>query len=171
MTVTHAIKRILGVPNVVVKDRFYLDGKLEETTTDWYTQSRKGDVWYFGEQTAELDAKGRVTSREGSWQAGVDGARPGIYMPAHPAVGQTLRQEYYRGHAEDHFTVVDLAAKVKVPYVSSSRALRTTERTPLEPGVLDSKLYVRGIGTALETQLKGPGHEHLELVSFNRGGV
>jgi hypothetical protein len=89
-------------------------------------------------------------------------------MPARPRVGETARQEFYKGHAEDHFTVVDLAAPVKVPFTSSRRALRTTERTPLEPGVLDTKYYVRDIGTVEERQLTGPGpREHLELVSVH----
>src|SRR5207248_3416509 len=137
-------------PCVVVQDRLFLAGRLEERTTDWYTQDRQGNVWYFGESTAELDRRGRVTSTEGSWQAGRSGAVPGIYMPANPHVRQSGRQEFYKGHAEDHFRVLDLHASVRVPYVSSRAALLTEEWTPLEPGVLDHKLYVRGIGNVLE---------------------
>lgn len=155
----------------MVRDRLYLDGSLAEDTTDWYSQDREGNVCYFGEATATFDARGRVESREGSFQAGVHGARPGIYMSGRPRVGQSLQQEYYKGHAEDRFTVASLRASVKVPFVSARRtALRTTERTPLEPKVLDAKYYVRGIGTVKELQVKGPGpREHLELVSFRRG--
>ena len=155
VTVTHGTKRIAGAPCVVVSDRLYLAGRLEERTTDWYTQDRAGNVWYFGEATAELNDQGRVTSTEGSWQAGVDGAKPGIFMPAHPRVGQTGRQELYRGHAEDHFRVAAVLGK---------NALLTEEWTPLEPGVLDHKLYVRGVGTVLERTIKG-GDELNELVS------
>lgn len=169
LRVTHRIKRIAGVPTVVISDRLYLDGKLRETTTDWYTQDRQGNVWYFGERTAELNAAGRVVSREGSWQTGVDGARPGIFMPAHPRVGRTYAQEHYKGHAEDHFTIRDLSASVSVPFISTTHALRTTEQTPLEPGVLDAKFYARGIGTVQEVNLEGAGHERLDLVSFHRG--
>jgi hypothetical protein len=168
VTVTHGIKRIEGVPCVVVEDRLYLSGRLEERTTDWYTQDRQGNVWYFGEQTAELDKQGRVTSTAGTWQAGRNGATPGIYMPAHPKVGQSGRQEYYKGHAEDHFQVLSLHATVKAPYISSKNALLTKEWTPLERGVIDHKLYVRGIGTALEQTVKG-GSERNELVSVRRG--
>lgn len=170
LTVTHRTKRIVGVPTVVIRDRLYLDGKLEETTTDWYTQDRRGNVWYFGERTAVLNAAGRVISREGSWRTGVDGARPGIFMPAHPKVGRTYAQEHYKGHAEDHFTIRDLSASVTVPFITTTHALRTTEQTPLEPGVLDAKFYVRGIGTIQERQLKGSGDERLDLVSMTRGG-
>src|SRR5205085_2283092 len=63
-----------GVPCVAVSDRLYLRGRLEERTTDWYSQDAKGNVWYFGESTAELDAHGHVTSTEGTWTAGVNGA-------------------------------------------------------------------------------------------------
>src|SRR3954452_7756717 len=104
--VTGATKTILGVTTTAVSDRLYENGRLEERTTDWYTQDRKGNVWYFGENTAELDSHGKVKSTEGTWQAGVNGAQPGIYMPAHPHPGQTGRQEFYKGHAEDHFRVL-----------------------------------------------------------------
>ena len=164
LTVTHRTRKIDGVPCVVVADRLYLRGRLEERTTDWYSQDRKGNVWYFGESTAELDAQGHVKSTEGTWQAGRDGAVAGIYMPAHPTVGRSGRQEFYRGHAEDHFQVLGLHASVGVPYVTSHDALLTKEWTPLEPGVLDHKFYVRGIGTVLEQTVKG-GNERLELVS------
>jgi len=167
VTVTHRVTKIDGAPCVVVKDRLYLNGKLEERTTDWYSQDSRGNVWYFGESTAELDAHGRVTSTEGTWQAGRDGAQPGIYMPARPVPGRTGRQEFYKRHAEDHFEVLSLHANVRVPYTSSSNALLTKEWTPLEPGVIDHKLYVRGIGTVLEQTVKG-GDERLELVSVQR---
>ena len=167
VTVTHAVETIAGAPCVVVKDRLYLDGKLEERTTDWYTQDRRGNVWYFGEATAELDKRGNVKSTEGTWQAGRNGAKPGIYMPAHPTPGRSGRQEFYKGHAEDHFQVLSLHASIHVPYTSSTRALLTKEWTPLEPGVVDHKFYVRGVGTVLEQTVKG-GDERLELVSVRR---
>ncbi len=167
VTVTHRVAKIDGAPCVVVKDRLYLNGKLEERTTDWYSQDSRGNVWYFGESTAELDAHGRVTSTEGTWRAGRDGAQPGIFMPARPVTGRTGRQEFYKGHAEDHFEVLSLHASVRVPYTSSSNALLTKEWTPLEPRVLDHKLYLRGIGTVLEQTVKG-GDERLELVSVGR---
>ena len=74
----------MGRP-VVVRDMLYLRGRLEERTTDWYSQDAKGNVWYFGEKTAELDKNGKVKSTAGSWTAGVAGARAGIFMFAHPS--------------------------------------------------------------------------------------
>jgi hypothetical protein len=164
VTVTHRVKTIRGAPCVVVRDRLYLAGRLEERTSDWYSEDRRGNVWYFGEATAELDAHGRVTTTEGSWEAGRDGARAGIYMPAHPVPGRFGRQEYYKGQADDHFEVLSRRALVSVPYTSSRRALLTKEWTPLEPGDLDHKYYVRGIGTVLEQTVRG-GDERNELVS------
>jgi hypothetical protein len=148
----------------VVSDRLYTKGRLHERTTDWYTQDSQGNVWYYGEATAELDRNGKVKSTEGSWQAGRDGAKPGVFMFARPKVGRSARQEFYKGHAEDYFRVLRLNASVKVPYASSKKALLTREWTPLEPGVVDHKLYVRGVGLVLEQTIKG-GDERNALVS------
>src|SRR5262249_16649803 len=156
VTVTRQTEVIEGVRTTGVGDRLYLSGRLEERTSDWYAQDKQGNVWYFGEATAVLDRSGRVTSREGSWRSGVDGAKAGIYMPAHPRIGQSGLQEFYKGHAEDHFQVLSLSASVRVPAVSSNKALLTKEWTPLEPSVLDHKWYVRGIGMVKEASVKGP---------------
>ena len=162
VTVTHQTKTIEGVPCVAVRDRLYLRGRLGERTTDWYSQDSRGNVWYFGEDTAELDPHGRVTSTSGTWMAGVDGARPGIYMPANPHVGQSGQQESYKDQAADHFKVIGVFRTVVGHRVAT--ALLTEEWTPLEPGVLDHKMYARGIGTVLEQTEKG-GDERNELVS------
>jgi len=159
MTVTHKIK--------VIDDRLYLSGYLGERTTEWYSQDKQGNVWYFGENTAELAKNGQITSTSGTWRAGVKGAKPGIYMFATPKVGQAAQQEFYKGQAQDHFKVLSLHASVDVPYTSSTTAMLTEEWTPLEPGALDHKLYVRGIGTVLEQTVKG-GSERAALVSLTK---
>jgi hypothetical protein len=166
-SVTSATKAIQGIRCTAVRDRLYLAGRLEERTTDWYAQDRRGNVWYFGESTAELDRSGHVTSTEGTWQAGRDGAQAGTYMTARPMVGRSRRQEYYKGHAEDHFAVLSLRASISVPYLTSNRALLTKEWTPLEPGTVDHKYYVRGIGEVKEVTVKGPT-ERTKLVSVRR---
>ncbi len=164
LTVTRRTKTIQGVRCTVVEDRLYKRGRLAERTTDWYATADDGTVWYFGEATATLDRSGKVDSTDGSWQSGVDGAVAGIYMPGHPRVGAAGRQEYYKGHAEDHFTVVALDAHADAPGASSRHALLTEEFTPLEPGVIDHKLYVRGVGIVIEESVKG-GSERLALQS------
>jgi hypothetical protein len=166
--VTGATKVIGGVRCVVIDDRVYTRGRLTERTRDYFTQDRRGNVWYFGEDTAELRKDGTVSSTEGTWHTGVDGAQPGVFMPARPRVGERHRQEYYKGHAEDWFRVASLNGRVRVPYGSFAQALETREWTPLEPGVLDSKVYVRGIGQVSERSIRG-GREYLSLASFKRG--
>jgi hypothetical protein len=167
-TITSRTKDILGVPATVVHDALYnTRGQLVEDTFDWYGQDKRGNVWYLGEDTKELDSKGHVTSTEGSWRTGVNGAIAGIFMPAHPKVGQAYRQEYYKGHAEDHFKILGLKTSVKVPALSSREAMLTKETTPLEPGVVDHKYYVRGIGTVDERTVKG-GSEYNVLTSVTR---
>jgi hypothetical protein len=163
-SVTHRTTTVDGAPCVVVEDRLYLNGHLGERTTEWFSQDKQGNVWYFGENTATLDKNGRITSTSGTWRAGVKGAKPGIFMFAHPAVGLSAQQEFFKGEAEDHFQVLSLHARVHVPYVSSTQAILTKEWTPLEPGTIDHKLYVRGIGTVLEQAVKG-GNERAALVS------
>ena len=152
VTVTHSTKVIDGVLCTAVSDRLTLRGHLAERTTDWYAQDVHGTVWYFGEDTAELNAAGKVTSREGTWQAGVDGAKAGIFMPAQPKVGQSFRQEFLKGQAEDHFEVIRL----------SGRSMLTKEWTPLEPDTLDHKSYRRGTGLVKEETVKG-GNERWTL--------
>jgi hypothetical protein len=165
--VTAKTKVIQGVRCLIIADRVYAGGRLEERTRDYYVQDRRGAVWYFGEDTAELDRHGRVKSTEGTWHAGVDNARAGLFMPAHPRVGEHHRQEFYKGHAEDTFKVVSLHARIKVPYGRFRRTLKTKERTRLEPGVVDSKFYARGIGQVFEGSVKGP-KERSALVAVKR---
>ena len=172
MTVTGRTKNIAGIRAAVISDQLSLNGVLAERTTDWYAQDRRGTVWYLGERTAELNAKGRVTSTEGSFLNGRDGAKGGIFMPANPQVGQTFQQESFKGQAEDHFRILDLAASISTPAVSSTNAMVTEETTPLEPGIVDHKYYVQGIGTVKEQQVAGapPGQGEVgTLVSFTPG--
>jgi hypothetical protein len=172
MTVTRKTKVIAGIRALPVADRLFLNGSLAERTTDWYAQDKHGTVWYLGEKTAELNAGGKVTSTEGSFLNGRDGAKGGIFMPAHPRVGQSFQQESFKGQAEDRFRILSLATSVSTPAVSSTSAMLTEETTPLEPGTVDHKYYVQGIGTVTEQQVAGfqPGQaEVTQLVSFTPG--
>jgi hypothetical protein len=158
--VTHSTKTVMGVECVVVNDKAWENGKLIEQTYDWHVQDNKGNVWYFGEDTKEYE-NGKVVSTKGSWEAGVDGAKPGIIMQAHPKVGQSYRQEYYKGEAEDMAKAISLNESVTVPYGSFDGVLETKEWTPLEPGYVEHKYYARGVG-----QVYGGG---LELVDVKTG--
>jgi hypothetical protein len=145
MSVTSETKKVMGVECVVVDHKEWEGDKLIEKTYDWFAQDKEGNVWYFGEDTKEYE-DGKVVSTKGSWEAGVDGAKPGIIMQAHPKVGQTYRQEYYKGEAEDMAKAISLNESVRVPYGSFDGVLETKEWTPLEPGYVEHKYYARGVG-------------------------
>ena len=145
MSVTNQTKKVMGVECVVVDHKEWEGDMLIERTYDWYAQDEQGTVWYFGEDTKEYE-NGKVVSTKGSWEAGVDGAKPGIIMQAHPKVGQSYHQEYYPGEAMDMARVISLEASARVPYGSFDEVLETREWTPLQPGFSERKYYARGVG-------------------------
>jgi len=163
MIVTSDTKVILGVTTIVVRDQAYDDGVLVEDTFDWYAQDVDGNVWYFGEDTKELDENGNVISTEGSWEAGVDGAEPGIIMEANPKKGDKYRQELAPDVAEDMAQVIGFEDSFCVPYGCFEDVLVTKEWTPLEKGVVENKYYAKGVGFLSAVMVKG-GDEQTELV-------
>jgi hypothetical protein len=165
--VTSDNKVINGVNCVVVRDTVTLDGVITEDTLDWYAQDNEGNVWYFGEDTKEYE-DGKVASTEGSWEAGVDGAKPGIAMKAHPRPGDSYRQEYYQGEAEDMAKVLRLGESAKVPFGSFTDVLVTEDTTPLEPEVIEHKYYALDVGLVLEVTVSDG--ERVELVELSRAG-
>src|SRR5215211_8577324 len=167
MAVTHDTKRVMGVECLVASDRVTEGGKLVEQTYDWYAQDKEGNVWYFGEHVTEYK-NGKVTGHEGSWESGVDGAKPGIAMQANPKVGNYYRQEYYEGVAEDRAKVLSLNKSATMPYGSFDHVLMTEEWTPLEPNIVERQYYVAGVGDIIESTVKGPP-ERIELVDVIHG--
>ena len=164
--VTHKTKMILGIRATVVLDQVLAGGKPEEKTFDWYAQDKHGNVWYLGEDSSDF-VNGKWVRSDGSWEAGVKGAKPGIVMKANPRVGVVYRQEYYAGHAEDMAKVLSRNKSVTVAYGSFEHALETSEWTPLERGVLEHKYYVKGVGNVRTIMVKG-GSEEEHLVSITR---
>ena len=164
VNVTSQTKVILGVTCIVVNDTVWLNGELAESTLDWYAQDKYGNVWYFGEDSKEYSG-GEVISTEGSWEAGKDGAKPGIVMQANPLIGESYRQEYYKGEAEDMAEVIAFNVTVDVAFGSFAGCLQTKEWTPLEPGVVENKYYAPGIGVILEEMVEG-GTGSVELVDI-----
>ncbi len=154
--VTSETRVVLGVTTIVVRDRVFLEGELIEETFDWYAQDTDGNVWYFGEDSREYEG-GQLVSTEGSWEAGVDEAKPGIIMLADPTVGEEYRQEYAPGVAEDMGRVLGLDESAVVPFGSFTGCLKTEDFTPLEPGVREHKFYCPGIGLVLEIDVTGGG--------------
>jgi len=154
---------VMGIPVVVVRDTVSVRGDVIEDTYDWYAQDRDGNVWYMGEDSKEYE-NGRVTSTEGSWEAGVDGALPGIVMQAHPAQGQAYRQEYYPGQAEDMAEVAKVGTTKTIGLGDYTDVLVIKEWNPLEPDVVEQKYYAPGIGVIAEDTVTG-GDEQSELTA------
>ncbi|HXD09409.1 MAG TPA: hypothetical protein VN653_05040 [Anaerolineales bacterium] len=163
MTVARATRNILGVNTTIVHHRSYQDGVLIEDTFDWFAQDEDGNVWYFGEDTRELDASGNVISTEGSWEAGVNGAKPGIIMLADPKKGDRYQQEFAPDIAEDMAQVTGFEDSLCVRYGCFEDVLVTKEWSPLEKGVVELKYYAPGVGFILTDMVKG-GDETSELV-------
>jgi hypothetical protein len=169
VTVTRRTKLIAnGVRARVVHDVVREDGELVEVTDDWYAQDRRGRIWYLGEDTTEYE-NGRPVSKEGSFEAGVDGAQAGIIMLARPRAGMRYRQELYEGHAEDRARIMSLRERAEVPFGFFRPVLMIREENPLEPRVLEYKFYARGVGPVLAVSVSG-GSDREELVRFRRGG-
>jgi hypothetical protein len=163
MHVTSRTKKIEGITAAVVTDDVYEPiGKLAEKTFDYYAQDDRGNVWYLGEDTREFLSGGKVDT-SGSWLAGRNGAKPGLIMEAVPRVSDGYRQECRSGEAEDLAWVVGRDGSKTVPYGTFHHVLRSLEFSPLEPAIVDPKLYGRGVGAIAERQLSG-GHETLALV-------
>lgn len=152
-----------GITARVVRDTVRDDDAIVEDTFDWYAQDATGNVWYLGEDTAEFE-NGRVSSTEGSFEAGVDGALPGILLPADPQPGLAYRQEYYRGEAEDNGEVLSTAEMAEVPYGRFTGVLLTKDTITIEPTVQQLKMYAEGVGPVLVLGVSG-GSEREELLS------
>ena len=161
--VTHDTKTILGVTTYVVHDQVFLEGALSEDTFDWMAPDKDGNLWYFGEDTKEI---GPPVSTQGSWEAGKNGAMPGILMLAHPKVGNSYLQEDAPGVVADQGKVMDLSASVTVPYGTFTNCIKTQESTPIEPGDRAFKIYAEGIGTVVEIPNKSAGR--VELIAVQR---
>jgi hypothetical protein len=166
VTVLEKTKEVMGVTCTVVKDVVSTQGEIAEKTFDWYAQDRDGNVWYFGEDSAEYE-NGHPASTEGSWEAGVDGALPGIIMLARPATGDRYRQEYAAGEAEDVGRVIDLGGAADVPFGSFDDVWITEDSSLIETNLIEHKYYARGVGVVLERSIKGPS-EVVKLVDVSK---
>lgn len=150
VTVTTETREILGVKCAVVHDVVEQDGSIIEDTVDWFAQDIYGNVWYFGEIAQDYE-NGLLVSLDGSWTAGVDGAKAGILMKALPVIGETYRQEFFLGDAEDLAEVLSLTGSAVVPATScNGNCLITRDFTPIDPDANEHKYYQPGVGLILE---------------------
>ena len=162
-------REVMGITATVVRDRAYLEGELIEDTHDWFAQDKEGNVWYLGEEVDNYE-NGEIVNHDGAWEAGVDGALPGIIMHANPSdhVGEPYHQEYYEGEAEDMGEVLSVQESVTVPAGSFEDVLQILDSTPLEPDVLEHKFFAEGVGEIKAVDLS-TGEEFV-LIEFTPAG-
>jgi hypothetical protein len=164
LNVSFKIKLIEGIECVQVLDQNFVRGHLVESTLDWYAQDFGGTVWYMGEFATQYK-DGQPVGHEGSWVAGKHGAKAGIIMEASPRVGDTYRQEFSEGIAEDMAKVLRVDASVETPFGTwIGNVLLTKDYTQLDSGV-EHKYYVPGVGLVKSLDVKG-GEEVLELTGI-----
>lgn len=168
VTVTEDTREIMGIQSIVVQDIVRdEDGELIEDTDDWYAQDVDGNVWYMGEIAKNYE-DGRLTDLDGSWEAGVDGARAGILFWGNPVIGETYRQEFLLGEAEDIGETLSVSANEQssedAGVVCQDNCLQVFEYTPIEPDVAEHKFYYPGIGKILGIDLEEGERE--ELVEY-----
>jgi hypothetical protein len=143
-------KVILGITCIIVNFKAFLNGTLIEEAWDWYAQDNDGNVWYFGEAVDNYNTNGSLKDHAGSWEAGVDGAQPGMIMPANPQTGMAYREEYYFNHAEDRAEITGTGLTVTIPLDTYNNCIKTRNWTELEPDLNENKFYAPGIGLVKE---------------------
>jgi hypothetical protein len=165
VTMTSDTRVVMGVTCVVVRDVVTVNGDTLEDTYDWHAQNMDGDVWYFGEDTRAWENGQWIT--EGSWEAGVDGALPGIVMWGDPDqhLGEAYYQEFYEDEAMDQAEVLSVDDTVTVAYGFFDTCVKTRDWTELEPGVEENKFYAPDIGVVLTVMTQG-GNSREELVGI-----
>jgi hypothetical protein len=169
-TITTATKKIAnGITARVVSDTVRQDSDVVEDTFDWYAQDSHGNIWYRGEDTAEFE-NGKLTTREGSWEAGVGGALAGVAIPVDPVDDMRYRQEYYKGEAEDSGEVLSTVEQAQVLVGHYQNVLLTKDTSPLEPNVLEYKLYAPEVGPVLTLGVSRAGDRE-ELIKVETVSV
>lgn len=145
ITITGETRKIMGVETLVYLDREFLNGQLIEETKDYLAQDKDGNVWYFGEDVDNYE-NGKLKDHAGAWIAGVDGAKPGIWIKARHVVGDEYRQEYYKGKAEDMAKIVAVGLTVTTSVATYKNCTKTYDWTPLDPESKEHKYYCPDAG-------------------------
>lgn len=133
-------KIIEGIETVIYLDREYRNGQLVEETKDYLAQHKNGDVWYFGEDVSNF-VDGKLKDHAGSFIHGKNGAKAGIWMKAEQRIGDSYRQEYYRGEAEDIRDTVATGLTVTTKMGTFTECVKVYDWTPLELTSREHKYY------------------------------
>lgn len=151
--------KLQNINTRVVEEFETADGELAEISRNYFaTCGASGDVYYFGE-SVDIYEDGEFVGHEGEWEAGVDGAMPGIIMPGGAFL---LGSRYYQELAEEALDRAEHVAAgfaVEVPAGEFDDCIEIVETTPLEPREESIKMYCRGIGLVFD--------DDLELIATN----
>ena len=135
--------------------------ELTERTFDWFGQDDVGNIWYFGEDTFDCEGENNCEPGGGAWEAGKNGARPGIIMLGDPDSGERYRQELAEDVAEDWGMVMNLNGKVRLRIEDAfspsefDSCLVTKEWNDLQPGSVEQKTYCPNFGLVLIEEHSG----------------
>jgi hypothetical protein len=154
ITVLTDTKVVDGIETRVVEERESKGDALVEVSRNYFAISKRtNSVFYFGEDV-DIYKNGKVTTHEGGWLAGVNGARFGLAMPGQPLVGGRYYQEIAPGVALDRAQIVSMTGTLKTPAGTFTNVLRVEETTPLERGAREYKLYAPGVGLLQDESLR-----------------
>ena len=140
-----------GVQTTIQLDQAFEGGLMVEETRDFYAQDRDGNVWYLGEDSTTIlyDADDRVTgtNSHSSWRTGVNGAVPGLQMPAKPATGFSYEQEHAPvDEAMDQAEILSVDGAFSGPAGAYANVVATYETSSIDPKLQEVKYYAPGIG-------------------------
>ncbi len=140
------IKIIEGIKTITYLDRVYNDGILVEETRDYLAQHTNGDVWYFGEEVDNYE-NGKLKDHAGTFIHGIDGAKAGIWMKAEQEIGDSYKQEYYKGEAEDMRTTLATGLTITTKLATYKDCVQVYDWTPLDAKSRENKYYCPDTGS------------------------
>lgn len=140
------------VETMIVEDREFVNGQLEEVTLDYFAQDDEGTVYYFGEDVDEYK-NGQVVGHGGAWLYGVHTKQLGVLMPAHPKIGDKFQAENAPKITREDDQVVSLSETVTVPAGTYAHCLKIREK--LSDGGTEYKYYAPGVGVVKEVPGEG----------------
>jgi len=154
ITVQDTTRTVDGVKTRVVEERESADGKLVEVSRNYFAICKPtNSVFYFGEEV-DFYEDGKIVDHHGSWLAGKDGAKPGIFMPGTLLLGGKYFEEIAPATAMDRAEIISMNAEVDTPAKHFENTLKVKETTPLEPGAVEFKYHAAGVGLVQDGDLK-----------------
>jgi hypothetical protein len=165
VTVLRETFKVDGVRTRVIEElAFEKDGDesipIERSLNFYAICEHTGSVFYFGEDSNELDEDGNVIANTGSWLAGTNGARPGIIMPGTILVGGGYYEEVAPADsALDKARIKEITEGCEAGELNfEGQCVETFNTSDCELAAAEEKLYATGIGNVKD--------EDLEITSF-----